>query len=267
MGDDETEPQTAAGRRREIQALAERTFAAHRIEQVRPGTWSCIAVPATSIHAFWVHFEPYAVMMWGDLGECVLRVSTEDTLEWFTRMSDDSGAYFHGKISALGGPKDEFVLGDALRVLDEEREDARADARAELEHALRDLAPGDAPPTLQSFLDEDAERRLAHARDVLAVMRDVEHETTADQERAWMEAWGEVGVSYSDVHDCRGPTTTALWMWEARRAFARLYRRHAFDAWLDGFTDGWGRVGRVIGLDSQHGIDPAVRAKILNGDA
>lgn len=264
--------ETGREHRAMIARLAADAFREHRLNPSsvtatrwnQPMTWTCRR-EGTGIYGFAVHFEPYMIVIWGDIGACVLRVSDPNSLAWFTSISDESYDYFIEKIQALEDDKQQFCYGDAIAVLDEEVEEAMRDAIAEAatEHqrligeATRagDQTPPAAPDPTE-FLDDRDRDRLDHVREVREAMGLVADGTAEEQQRAWYEAWGGVGIGCSDVSECLTPTSCALWMWEARKAFARLYRERTFARWIDS----WAGLGKAIAHDVGQNIDPAARA-------
>jgi hypothetical protein len=262
--------ETGREHRERIAANAAESFKDHQLHPAsvtatrwdRPMTWTC-RKEGTGIYGFAVHFEPYAIFIWGDVGECVLRVSDPNSLAWFVSISDESYDYFVEKIRALEEPKKQFCYGDALAVLEEEVEEAERDARADLEYELKRIselpaeeAHGIKTPLLSDFLDDREAERLEHVREVRGAMEDVEDASAEEQQAAWFEAWGDLGIGASDVSSCETPTSSALWMWEARKVFARLYRDREFRRWVDV----WAGVGKAIAHDLEQGINPAARA-------
>lgn len=180
---------------RSIARMAAKAFAGHVLTQ-EGAHWRC-GRPGSSHYAFRVYAPPGAVIVWGDLGECVLRHAGGDSLGW---LADTAGPgrvdypdYCLGKIEALDGPKREFYAGNA---------------RAYIKERLRD--------TVDEAGEVDTEERnrwtaVAH-----------EFDDYDRQPDAWFSACLENGVD--DPPDCEGWSSGALWIWHALVTFVRLHQ-------------------------------------------
>jgi hypothetical protein len=123
-------------------------------------------------------------------------------------------------------------------------------ARAVAEATSEGRTPPVAPERAETFLDDFGRSRLEHMLLVGEAMRLVRDATAEEQQRAWFEAWGELGIGASDVSGCETQTSTTLWFWEARCVFARLWHERRFGGeWIASWD------GLV-----ENNIDPAARA-------
>lgn len=203
---------TSLQRASRIALMAKDSFANHRLSRGSvEGMYTC-RNPDSIFYSFAAWFGPGVVLIWGDVGEFVLRggdgPSSDDSLKWF--LSIDSVDYLGKKLKALEGVKRRFCLGDALAVLDDmERE------------AGNELGP-------DSVVTEDGvEREVSDAlrlRDDVAhvrtEMRDVENDSAEVQEARWHQAWNE--RDDWDPPQCRGWTTDVMWLHECQKTMRRL---------------------------------------------
>lgn len=139
------------------------------------------------------------IVIWGDIGECVLRHSDGDSLGWLAGAAGrvEYPDYCLGKIAALDGAKREFCPGDA---------------RTYIKECLRDTVGEDGE------VDErDRQRWAAVALAFRGSLDDHEEARTA-----WYNACRENGVD--DPPDCDGWSSGALWTWHALVNFVRLHQ-------------------------------------------
>lgn len=185
---------TSADTARSIAHQAATAFAGHVLTQDGPH-WRC-GRPDSSIYAFRLYAPPGAVIVWGDLGECVLRHADSDSLGWLVRAAgrDEYPDYCLGKIEALDGEKREFYVGDAKAYIRERMRDAVADRDTKERDRWKDVA-----------------------RDFGTGLDDCDSERAA-----WRTACSENGVD--DPPDCHGWSSSALWIWHALVTFVRLHQ-------------------------------------------
>lgn len=188
---------TSADTARSIAHQAAKAFAGHALTQEGPH-WRC-GRPGDSSYSFRLYAPPGAVIVWGDLGECVLRHADSDSPGWLVRAAgrDEYPDYCLGKIEALDGEKREFYVGDAKAYIRERLRDARGEN-------------GDVDT-------QERDRWKAVARDFGTGLDDFDSERAA-----WRTACIENGVD--DPPDCYGWSSSALWIWHALVTFVRLHQ-------------------------------------------
>lgn len=98
-----------------IEALAAESFTKHVATPRGPGEWR-FGAPGTNMYCSRVILRPGAVIVYGDIGEWILRISDSEPLAWL-RGSVRSKDYLLGKIKA--GELTRFYAPDALAWLDE----------------------------------------------------------------------------------------------------------------------------------------------------
>ena len=179
--------------------LAAGAFQHHRL--TRDGDhWLCRS-PKSGSYWFCLYAAPGMIVIWGDIGECVLRHASGDSLGW---LADTAGPgrvdypdYCLGKIEALDGRKREFYAGDARKYIKER-----------LREAVDEDGAVDA---------HDRDRWTAVAREFRDGLDDCDSERAA-----WFNACRENGVD--DPPDCEGWSPDALWKWHAIATFVRLHQ-------------------------------------------
>lgn len=146
--------ESSAGCRELVKELAEKDFANHVITKVADERWLC-RNPGSSSYWFFVIVVPGTVIIYGDVGECILQMyerSTLATLAWI-RGSCDSWDYVLGKMHR---PPKTFFPGDAIAYLEdmvknEEEENAEDDNGEPVE--LADRKPAASRPILEEAID------------------------------------------------------------------------------------------------------------------
>ncbi|HWQ10117.1 MAG TPA: hypothetical protein VN436_13445 [Holophaga sp.] len=106
---------TYAQAQKVITELAARDFTKHVLTVEGPGEWRC-GEPDTVIMSFRILCRPGMVVVWGDLGEWVLRHSDRDSLGWL-RGAVRSPDYVLQKVKA--GERLRFYAADAMASLDD----------------------------------------------------------------------------------------------------------------------------------------------------
>lgn len=168
-----------------IATLAAEDFAGHELVAAGEDSWWC-RKPGTGIMAFCVIVRPNAILIYGDVGEWILRMHGGDarsTLDWLRGAT--SAHYLCEKIRASHGPVKTFYPGDAYRQLAARAATEDFDA-AKILNEL-DFTNG----------EEDHQKFMEMA-----------YECTGDTEV------GLVGMNLS---------TNSLWLVELLRTFVRLY--------------------------------------------
>lgn len=217
-----------------INRLASESLKNHVVTRTSTGAWRCGNPNGSSIYEFYLRFEPGAVLVWGDLGEFVLRHSDgggrrafdgdSKSLLWFCTASDPS--YLLGKVRACDGGKKLFCYGDAMKWLAEQETEANNDRDEE----------GNLTESAQKMLDD-----VKHVREEL---EDAEHEYAGEQWRVWVEAWNDRGDW--DPPTCLAWEPGLVWLWEARQCFVQ-------------------KLGTFLGVDAKATTGDALRAIIENG--
>jgi hypothetical protein len=106
-----------------VAALAAKDFAEHVIVPEGDGRWFC-GKPGTGICSFRVVSAPGHLIVFGDIGDAILRVSDRDPIPWL-RGAIRSPEYLASKMQ---GRQDAFWRGDAAAWLRGEIAEGRADA-------------------------------------------------------------------------------------------------------------------------------------------
>lgn len=102
--------------RAQIAKLAKESFKDHKLHQEGPGRWFC-ARPGTGIYSFHVACFNGCVVLYGDVGELILRPSDRDSLAWL-RGAIDSMDYVLGKAPSPW-PEKVFLEGEMKNALHE----------------------------------------------------------------------------------------------------------------------------------------------------
>lgn len=162
-----------------IKGMAAEAFVGHALTSEGPGEWR-FGRPGTVIYSSRVLFRPGTIIVWGDLGEWVLRHGNKDSLGWL-RGAVQSPDYLLEKVRA--GKRERFYPADAAKLLkDPETEESWGAARvARVREELNGWRGGD-------FTEED-----------------------------WAREWYEAGAD--EVPNVRYPCESALWLIELLRAF------------------------------------------------
>jgi hypothetical protein len=130
----ETEKETAAG----IAESAKEAFAGHTLKVIGEGEWLCRR-PGSGSHHFYVIARRGVLIVYGDLGEYVLRMHDPETVAWLWRAVN-SYDYLFGKVMAVsrndGSPKC-WYWQDAANYLRERIEEHRKDEDTEGEELYR----------------------------------------------------------------------------------------------------------------------------------
>ena len=102
-----------------VERLAKVSFAGHVLtsDPAWPGLWRC-RNPGTTFYSFNILFPPGAVVLYGDVGEIILRPNDYDSLGWLTRCIN-SRDYILSKIRP--GTKT-YYLGDGKAELEKAME-------------------------------------------------------------------------------------------------------------------------------------------------
>lgn len=174
---------TFAVTQKTIAELAAKDYAEHIVEPQGLGEWR-FRKPGTSIMWSAIIVRPWYVIVYGDVGEWILRHSERDSLAWL-RGAVRSRDYLLEKVKA--GDTERFYPADAMEELrptgkeDDAHDDAlRAKVKAELDPFM--------------WNDEPTEYEWG---------------------RAWAEAGGD------DPPRCRYASEGGLWLWETLKAFIR----------------------------------------------
>lgn len=192
-------------------------------------SWLCRA-PGSGNHAFRVYFAPGTVFVWGDIGEYVFIHSDRDSIGWWLCQGGKEGDYpdyFLSKLRAVGSEKGakEFYIGDAYDWITERITELNTELAADLAECGDDE-------------DEQDERDSLQATAASAVQRWVDLRIAFDEQLGNEDddprcVWGRVYVDATgdaEVPECEGPTSSALWVWHAARAFARLHAAREAEA-------------------------------------
>jgi hypothetical protein len=183
-----------------INELASKSLADHVLTHV-DGRWTCARADRSSMYSFNLRFEPGMVVIWGDLGEFVLRHSDSDSIAWF--VTAGSRDYVLGKVVACDGSKRRFCYGDAIAHLDQMVKEAENDRDEDGE------------------LTDVAKATIVDVEHVRGEMAGVEHDCSDEQHRVWCDAWGEVGDW--DPPQCATWEPGLCWLWEMREKFRALF--------------------------------------------
>jgi hypothetical protein len=181
--------------RETVQRLAKDAFKDHVMSGEGDGRWLCKR-PGTGVYHFRLITAPGAVMVIGDLGEFVLRISDRDPIPWL-RGSVNSFDYLVEKVQASRNPKEEFYPVDCLRW-------------------LREYAGG--------HEKEPTKRNRSERRDMAEALREAR---TAHQHREFHEhEWFRIAQDHNidDVYDVgRYPSSDMVWLAELLKCFIRLH--------------------------------------------
>jgi hypothetical protein len=171
-----------------IAALAAEAFTGHVLTPYL--SYERCGRPGDSMYAFCVYVAPYAIAIWGDLGEFMLRIGDADALKWL--LTAGSRDYVLGKVMASREARREFMIGDAHATLALRHQEAVADG------------------------DERAVAKVQKIRTRFAERLD-DMEPDA---HAWAGAWYDAGDS--DPPPCDSWSSDLLWLWEAILCYRRL---------------------------------------------
>lgn len=174
--------ETFADVRKDIATFAARDFADHALTVEGPNEWRC-GKAGTVIMSFRILCRPGMVVVWGDLGEWVLRPSGRGTVAWL-RGAVDSPDYLLSKIAA--GKKERFYVAEAEKLL--------------------------ADPETAEYWGEGV---VAKVRESLESRWG--DEMTRDE---WYQAWSDAGADEPPGADY--PCEAALWLVEMLRKFVAL---------------------------------------------
>lgn len=230
-----TRERTARATYAAIEALALEAFEKHKLTpSSTDNTWT-LRNPESVFYGFAVHFEPGMVVLWGDLGEFVLRHSDRDSLTWLLDCGRGNGPddrafdggeycdYLLSKVRASEGDRREFMIDDAHRFLD--------DWETEIKNECVD---DDEPMPHAEFETSHARNmrvQLDHIAEARQALKDVQYDHPCEQSRAWHEVMSEIG--YDDPPRCDGWSPQMLWLWQCVKLFRRLSharpREHAGD--------------------------------------
>jgi len=121
----EYEGETSEHHRGQISKMHERDFAEHQIEEERPGIWYC-AKPGTGILHFYVCFLPHAIIVYGDIGDMLIRPGRDRGLGWLRGATHEGDAkyldYLLGKVPQSNRRR-KFMPGDVVDSLREYGDD------------------------------------------------------------------------------------------------------------------------------------------------
>jgi hypothetical protein len=186
---------TLAAARQQIAEMAAESFKDHVITPEGEGRWRCKR-PGTGMYSFRVVTLPGAVVVYGDVGDALLKVSyytTADIVAWL-RGSYAQWGYVAGKL-LFREALTEFYPGDALQFAAECAAAYAADDTSQAAVRNRDFA---------------ADVQALHARSELN-----EHE--------WHEVVEEYGLD-CDAHAVgTGWSSHVFWTCEALACFVRLH--------------------------------------------
>lgn len=176
-----TEAEVAAS----VAEMAREAFAKHEVMYLSRGEWRVGRLGSSTYH-FRMIVRPMTIIVWGDLGDWIIRMSDAYAIPWL-RVSVRSPAYLIEKIAASREDRETFYLKDAIEWLLEGSRAETAAANAGEEHDPRyDEA--------LNQLDEDSQHE-----DFLDVM----HELHFDD-------YATIGV---------GPSARCFWLVEALKWF------------------------------------------------
>lgn len=114
-----------------IEGYAKSAFANHIITEIGPNEWYA-SQPGHSEYHFFVICRPYAVMIYGDLGEWVLRISDRNARGWLRRAAD-SPSYLMEKIQASKENKECWYWKDAQSEMERRRDEWDEESEGEFE--------------------------------------------------------------------------------------------------------------------------------------
>lgn len=169
--------------RENITRAAKRDFAEHVVTEEGQNEWRC-GKPDSSISMFRVIVRPGHVIVYGDIGDWILRMAERDPLRWLPGAVQ-SWDYLLGKLQT---PREKtFYVGDALAWLEEQAADEE-DPEGHAHEAL-------------------AEARRAHE------FRDL-----------YRHRWGEIMIEHGFETECCGfgtlPSAREFWLVEALKWFS-----------------------------------------------
>lgn len=184
--------------RKLIESLAGDAFRAHVLKQETPERWLCRR-PERQGYWFRVIKAPTALMVYGDVGELVLRISDIDPIPWL-RGAITSPEYLWEKVQASKEPTKTFYPRDAMRWLDDYLAESWPEDECDSDRLKRQRA---------KLVDLASE-----------LWEDFDHGDALTHERFYT-ALVEEGVD--DVYSVgMFPTSTMLWLWHALCCFVRL---------------------------------------------
>lgn len=188
--------ETRAATRATVSELAVEAFGAHALTEVRPWLWVCRR-PNTWMYGFYVAVLPGCVVVMGDVGDGIFRMSegSEAAVVGWLRGAVGSWDYLLGKLTQR---QETFYPGDVLAYLRQRADEARGDD------------PGGA-----------GGRRHERLRDWL---NDVEQYARGGDLHAhsWAELVNQHGGDTDDYGVGTGHAASAFWLAEALAAFVRL---------------------------------------------
>ena len=244
--------------RESIAAMAAKSFEHHRITADGEGSFVC-RKPGDSHYWFGVVVKPGMILVYGDIGEYVFRVSDRDALGWFlTAGSAGSIDYVLGKVRASDGARREFMIDDARAMVTEWENEAKGEdvvpcrrcvecvdeehhwiesmglegeeyvckhcdvtcaAVDDPEHGF--VASGIVKPSDDGTPRTSKNVKLDHYAEVQRVLASVEYDSPDEQQRAWWEILHEINFDEPPAAD--GWTGSMLWLWHAILTFRRLW--------------------------------------------
>lgn len=181
-----------------IATLATEAFKGHELKVETDDRWACRR-PGSSNYWFRVIKAPAALIVYGDVGEIVLRISDIDPIPWL-RGAIDSPEYLWKKVQASKSPKTMFYPKDALAWLEQYIRESYPEAECDTQRLKKQRAR--LVETLDDLRDDfDSGDGFTHER--------------------FYHALSEVGV---DDHYSVGMfhSTEMLWMLHLLRCFVRL---------------------------------------------
>ena len=168
-----------------VAELSKKSFADHKLTLEGPNEWRC-GKPFTVIYSFRVLLRPGAVVVWGDLGEWILRHGDNDSLGWL-RDAVHSSDYLLEKVQASKRPVEEFYAADALALLKN----------------VSEIEDNHGPVVAQKVVEE------LEGEDAFSLTFE-----------GWNRAWFDAGAD--EWNRVEYPSASSLWLVELLRKFVAL---------------------------------------------
>ena len=206
-----TSEETERGTQARIAELAKDAFGQHALTVLGPGRWKCRR-PDSGTYGFYVFIGPGAVMVYGDIGEGIFRMSEpEDGVIPWLRGAVESPDYLLGKLRAadVEDGKQKFYAGDALEWAHQHYVDTVIAVDENDPNAIARVGGDEAKRATEFFID----------------VKEADEYAELDRHR-FLTMANDAGLD--DMYGvAMGPSPSALWLVHALTAFVRLYDARA----------------------------------------
>ena len=195
--------------RAQVAKLAKEAFKDHKLHQEGPGRWFC-AKPGTGIYSFHVACFNGCVVLYGDVGELILRPSDKDSLAWLCDAID-SMDYVLGK-APNPWPEREFLKGEMERELSEMGGELAGKVKECFEDSL-EMMPDSSRRRRRCWRSS---RRRPASRNSLTLSG------IGDEQRAMAWDWACFSNNIDDWSRCCDWSSDMLWTYHALETFCGL---------------------------------------------